>query len=152
MNPVVAWSRVMCKEIASYLIRGAEDKTGKWSVIVPPLALFTSPLAVEFEVRDEFEAGDVDFGVARIDKTEPVKIWDGQHRTLGAYIAVERLKSARATPSTASRRLRLLETWRRRPSSKPRLAADAERVLGPVDADAEGHHAQVVGDVHAVDH
>ena len=79
------------EDFASYLIRGAEDKTGKWSVIVPPLALFTSPLAVEFEVRDEFEAGDVDFGVARIDKTEPVKIWDGQHRTLGAYIAVERL-------------------------------------------------------------
>jgi hypothetical protein len=79
------------EDFASYLIRGAEDETGKWTVIVPALSLFTSPLAVEFAVQSDLEAGDIDFGVARIDKTEPVKIWDGQHRTLGAYIAVDRL-------------------------------------------------------------
>ena len=28
----------------------------------------------------------------------------------------------------------------------------AQGVLGPVDADAQGHHAQVVGEVHPVDH
>ena len=79
------------EDFASYLIRGAEDQTGKWTVIVPALSLFASPQAVDFEVRPEFQAGDVAFGIAKIDKTEPVKIWDGQHRTLGAYLAVERL-------------------------------------------------------------
>jgi hypothetical protein len=79
------------ESFASYLIRGAEDDTGKWTVIVPALSLFTSPLAVDFEVRPELQAGDIEFGVARIEKADPVKIWDGQHRTLGAYIAVERL-------------------------------------------------------------
>jgi hypothetical protein len=79
------------ESFASYLIRGAEDDTGKWTVIVPALSLFTSPLAVDFEVRPEIQAGDIEFGVARIEKADPVKIWDGQHRTLGAYIAVERL-------------------------------------------------------------
>lgn len=76
---------------ANYLIRGAEDATGKWSVIVPALSLFTSPLAVDFESDPKFEAGEVKFGVVRVEKTQPVKIWDGQHRSLGAYIAVDRL-------------------------------------------------------------
>ena len=79
------------EDFASYLIRGAEDLTGKWTVIVPALSLFTSPMAVDFEINSDFQAGEVEFGVVRIDKTEPVKIWDGQHRTLGAYLAVERL-------------------------------------------------------------
>lgn len=76
---------------ADYLIRGAEDTSGKWTVIIPALSLFTSPLAVDFEASPEHHAGEIEFGVARVQKTEPVKIWDGQHRTLGAYIAVERL-------------------------------------------------------------
>ena len=79
------------EEFATYLIRGAEDQTGKWTVIVPALSLFASPSAVSFEERSDLPAGGVSFGVVRIDKTEPVRIWDGQHRTLGAYIAVERL-------------------------------------------------------------
>ena len=79
------------ESFADYLSRGAEDSTGKWTVIVPALSLFTSPLAVDFEVQPDFQAGEIDFGIVRIEKTEPVKIWDGQHRTLGAYLAVERL-------------------------------------------------------------
>jgi len=75
---------------AQYLLRGAEDKTGKWPVIVPALSLFTSPYSVEFTPTPDFEAGDIQFGVVSIEKSSPVQIWDGQHRTLGAYIAVER--------------------------------------------------------------
>jgi DNA-sulfur modification-associated len=78
-------------DFASYLLRGAEDESGKWNVIVPALSLFTSPHSVTFEPREDIPAGDISFGIVRIDKTEPVKIWDGQHRTLGAYIAIERL-------------------------------------------------------------
>lgn len=78
-------------DFSSYLIRGAEDHTGKWPVIVPALSLFTSPLAVEFEVNVEIQAGEVEFGILRIEKSTPLRIWDGQHRTLGAYLAVERL-------------------------------------------------------------
>lgn len=79
------------ESFASYLIRGAQDQTGKWAVIVPALSLFTSPMAIDFEVRPELHAGDIQFGVVRIEKSTPVQIWDGQHRTLGAYLAVERL-------------------------------------------------------------
>lgn len=79
------------ESFASYLIRGAEDQTGKWPVIVPALSLFTSPMAVEFEASDDHQAGEVHFGIVRIDKSTPVQIWDGQHRTLGAYLATERL-------------------------------------------------------------
>lgn len=79
------------ESFASYLIRGAQDESGKWPVIVPALSLFTSPLAIEFEPRPDLEAGDVKFGIVRIEKSTPVQIWDGQHRTLGAYLAVERL-------------------------------------------------------------
>lgn len=75
---------------AQYLIRGVEDETGKWPVIVPALSLFTSPYAVSFSLDRNYEAGDVQFGVVSIEKSSPVQIWDGQHRTLGAYIAVER--------------------------------------------------------------
>jgi DNA-sulfur modification-associated len=80
------------EEFATYLIRGAEDTTGKWSVIVPALSLFTSPIAVQFEEAKGLKGGDeVSFGIVQIEKNQPVKIWDGQHRTLGAYIAVDRL-------------------------------------------------------------
>ncbi|MGH3907408.1 MAG: DNA sulfur modification protein DndB [Pseudonocardiaceae bacterium] len=77
-------------KFAQYLLRGSEDTTGKWSVIVPALSLFTNPLGVEFTPNSEFAAGEVQFGVLSIEKSSPVEIWDGQHRTLGAYIAVER--------------------------------------------------------------
>ncbi|MGH8996979.1 MAG: DNA sulfur modification protein DndB [Acidimicrobiales bacterium] len=79
------------ESFASYLIRGAEDQTRKWSVIVPALSLFTSPMAIAFEVCPDFEAGEVQFGIVRIEKSTTVQIWDGQHRTLGAYLAVESL-------------------------------------------------------------
>lgn len=79
------------EQFANYLVRGAGDTTGKWSVIVPALSLFTSPLGVTFESDDRLAAGDVQFGVLKIDKTSPVHIWDGQHRTLGAYVAVDRM-------------------------------------------------------------
>lgn len=77
-------------KFAQYLLRGAEDTTGKWSVIVPALSLFTNPLGVDFKPNTDFAAGDIEFGVFAIEKNSPVHIWDGQHRTLGAYIAVER--------------------------------------------------------------
>lgn len=77
-------------KFAQYLLRGAEDTSGKWSVIVPALSLFTNPFGVDFVRNDEFVAGDIEFGVLAIEKNSPVHIWDGQHRTLGAYIAVER--------------------------------------------------------------
>ena len=79
------------EDFASYLLRGATDESGKWTVIVPALSLFTSPHAVEFEARADLAAGEIEFGVVKLDKTQPVKIWDGQHRTLGAYRAIERL-------------------------------------------------------------
>jgi len=78
---------------ATYLIRGAQDETGKWPVIVPALSLFTSPVTVEFEVDPEHSAGEVEFGIVRVEKSSAVQIWDGQHRTLGAYIAVDRLNA-----------------------------------------------------------
>ena len=78
------------EDFASYLIRGAEDTSGKWPVIVPALALFTSPLALEF-VPEPIEAGEVQFGIVKIEKSAPLRIWDGQHRTLGAYLANDRL-------------------------------------------------------------
>lgn len=78
------------EKFAQYLLRGAEDDTGKWSVIVPALSLFTNPLGVEFTPNTDFQAGDIEFGILSIEKSSPVHIWDGQHRTLGAYIAVER--------------------------------------------------------------
>jgi hypothetical protein len=80
------------EDFASYLIKGAEDDSGKWSVVVPPLLVYISPLAVDFTPSDEHPAiDDIQFGIARLDKTEPLEIWDGQHRTLGAYRAVERV-------------------------------------------------------------
>ncbi len=82
------------ENFASYLIRGAEDQSGKWPVIVPALSLFTSPMAIDFEASDEHPVGEVHFGIVRIEKSTPVEIWDGQHRTLGAYLAVERLNRA----------------------------------------------------------
>lgn len=78
------------EKFAQYLLRGAADTTGKWSVIVPALSLFTNPLGVDFKPNSEFHAGDIEFGVFVIERNSPVQIWDGQHRTLGAYIAVER--------------------------------------------------------------
>lgn len=93
-------------EFASYLIRGAEDSTGKWQVIVPALSLFTSPLAVGFETKPEIQAGAVEFGVVRIEKTTSVRIWDGQHRTLGAYVAADRLTKAMTDLHTKAARCR----------------------------------------------
>jgi hypothetical protein len=93
-------------DFASYLIRGAEDRTGKWPVIVPALSLFTSPLAVEFEVQPEIQAGQVEFGVVKIEKSTPVRIWDGQHRTLGAYVATDRLTKAMTDLHTKAARAR----------------------------------------------
>ncbi len=78
------------EKFAQYLLRGAEDTTGKWSVIVPALSLFTNPLGVEFEPDIKYPAGEIEFGVFKLEKNQPVEIWDGQHRTLGAYIAVDR--------------------------------------------------------------
>jgi hypothetical protein len=93
-------------DFASYLIRGAEDSTGKWPVIVPALSLFTSPLAVDFETKPEIEAGGVEFGIVRIEKTTPVRIWDGQHRTLGAFLAADRLTKAMTDLHTKAARCR----------------------------------------------
>ena len=84
------------ESFASYLTRGAGDESGKWPVIVPALSLFTSPMAIEFDLQPDFQAGEVEFGIVRIEKSTPVKIWDGQHRTLGAYLAVERLNQTMA--------------------------------------------------------
>jgi hypothetical protein len=78
------------EDFASYLIRGSEDSSGKWPVIVPALALFISPLALEF-LPEEIEAGEVQFGVVKIEKSTHLRIWDGQHRTLGVYLAIDRL-------------------------------------------------------------
>ncbi len=78
------------EKFAQYLLRGAADTTGKWSVIVPAMSLFTSPYSVEFKPNSEFLAGGIEFGHFSIEKNSPVHIWDGQHRTLGAYIAIER--------------------------------------------------------------
>jgi hypothetical protein len=86
------------EEFADYLLRGAQDTTGKgkWTIIVPALSLFTSPLAVDFTVDEDKSAPGVEFGVVKVEKNEPVQIWDGQHRTLGAYIAVDRLNKQSA--------------------------------------------------------
>jgi hypothetical protein len=56
-----------------YLIRGAEDSTGKWPVIVPAPFLFRSPLAVDFESKPEIQAGGFEFRVVRIEKTTTVR-------------------------------------------------------------------------------
>ena len=87
-----AIKRLHAEKFADYLLRGAQDTSGKWPVIVPAMSLFTSPAAAEFEVNPEFAVGssEIEFGVLSIEKTSPLQIWDGQHRTLGAYIAVER--------------------------------------------------------------
>jgi hypothetical protein len=82
------------QDFANYLVRGAKDQQGKWSVIVPALSLYISPAAVDFEANPDYSAGEVEFGIAKIDKTEPVQIWDGQHRTLGCYLAVEELRTS----------------------------------------------------------
>ena len=87
-----AIKRLHAEKFADYLLRGAQDTSGKWPVIVPAMSLFTSPAAAEFEANPEFAVGssEIEFGVLSIEKTSPLQIWDGQHRTLGAYIAVER--------------------------------------------------------------
>ena len=78
------------EKFAQYLVRGAEDTSGKWSVIIPALSLFTNPLSAEFTPNSEFVGGEVEFGILKVEKSSPIHIWDGQHRTLGAYLAVER--------------------------------------------------------------
>lgn len=83
-------SETHAKKFAQYLLRGTADTTGKWPVIVPALSLFTNPVGADFDPVDEFQAGDfIQFGVFKVEKTSPVNIWDGQHRTLGAYLAVD---------------------------------------------------------------
>jgi hypothetical protein len=88
------------EEFASYLIRAAEDQGYKWPAIVPALSLFTSPLALEFVALDGIEAGEIQFGIVKIEKSTPLRIWDGQHRTLGAYLANDRLNKRMADTLT----------------------------------------------------
>ena len=111
------------EEFAAYLRRGAEDQSGKWIVIVPALSLFTSPLALEFLLEPgQFPAGDVEFGTVRIEKSTPLQIWDGQHRTLGCYMAVERINKEMTDLLTKS--------------TKAKAAGDAETVA-KVQADLQ---------------
>lgn len=79
------------EQFASYLVRGAEDETGKWSVVVPALSLWTNPTGVAFDPDRSFDAIDpIEFGVFSVQRTTPIGIWDDQHRVLGMYIAVPR--------------------------------------------------------------
>jgi hypothetical protein len=83
-------SEAHAKKFAQYLLRGAVDTTGKWPVIVPALSLFTNPVGADFDSVEDFQAGDfIQFGIFKVQKTSPVNIWDGQHRTLGAYLAID---------------------------------------------------------------
>ena len=93
-----AIKRPHAEKFADYLLRGAQDTSGKWPVIVPAMSLFASPVAAEFKANEDFQVGnaEIEFGVLSIDKTSPLQIWDGQHRTLGAYIAVERQNKSMA--------------------------------------------------------
>jgi len=92
------------EEFGSYLIRAAEDGGKKWPAIVPALSLFTNPLALDFIVQDGIEAGEVQFGIVKIEKSTPLRIWDGQHRTLGCYLAVDRLNKQMADAHTKMRK------------------------------------------------
>ena len=87
-----AIKRPHAEKFADYLLRGAQDVSGKWPVIVPAMSLFISPATAEFKANPDFAVGssEIEFGVLSLERTSPLQIWDGQHRTLGTYIAVER--------------------------------------------------------------
>lgn len=126
------------KDFAHYLRRGVTDETpdGKHQPMIPGIALFADPADVEFVT--ELELPHERFGMIMIDKHAQLRIWDGQHRTLGMHLAVEginddiraaraHLDSATATYTAATAEAQIIADARTRYDG---LVAAREKLLG----------------------
>lgn len=94
------------KDFSHYLLRGVRDQTPerKHQPMIPGIALFAAPDDVDFELQ--LDLPHEKFGTIKIDKHCQLRIWDGQHRTLGMHLALdeinEEVHAARAHLKNAS--------------------------------------------------